>query len=91
MTSEMTPVATNLNETGTDLSRTLQALAPFSRHGIPAFQSLGQTADVGTQALEVAEPTIALLGDFTDDARQPLAPTWRSCSRTCATRTASRT
>ena len=41
---------------------------PFSRAGIPAFKSLGQTADVGTQALEVAEPTIALLGDFTDDA-----------------------
>jgi ABC-type transporter Mla subunit MlaD len=68
MTSEMTPVATNLNKTGTDVSRTLEALAPFSREGIPAFKSLGHTADVGTQALQVAEPTIALLGDFTDDA-----------------------
>jgi phospholipid/cholesterol/gamma-HCH transport system substrate-binding protein len=68
MTSEMTPVASDLNATGTDLSRTLEALAPFSRAGIPAFQTLGDTADVGTQALEVAEPTIALLGDFTDDA-----------------------
>jgi hypothetical protein len=68
MTSDMTPVATNLNKTGTDVSRTLQALAPFSRAGIPAFKTLGQTADVGTQALEIAEPTIALLGDFTDDA-----------------------
>jgi ABC-type transporter Mla subunit MlaD len=68
MTSEMTPVASDLNATGTDLSRTLRALPDFSRKGIPAFTSLGQTADVGTQALQVAEPTIALLGDFTDDA-----------------------
>ena len=68
MTSQMTPVATNLNKTGTEVSRTIEALTPFSREGIPAFKSLGQTADVGTQALEVAEPTVALLGDFTDDA-----------------------
>jgi ABC-type transporter Mla subunit MlaD len=68
MAAEMTPVATNLNKTGTDVSRTLKALVPFSREGIPAFKTLGQTADVGRQALEVAEPTIALLGDFTDDA-----------------------
>ncbi len=68
MTSEMTPVAADLNATGTDVSRTLKALAPFSRAGIPALQTLGQTADVGTQALEVARPTIELLGNFTDDA-----------------------
>ena len=41
MTSQMTPVASDLNTTGTDVSRTLEALAPFSRDGIPAFKSLG--------------------------------------------------
>jgi phospholipid/cholesterol/gamma-HCH transport system substrate-binding protein len=68
MTKQMTPVATNLNAEGTDISRALVALEPFSKEGIPALRSLGNTADVGTQALEIAGPTVALLGDFTDDA-----------------------
>ena len=68
MSAQMTPVATDLNAVGPEVSRIIEALAPFSRAGIPAFQTLGDTADVGTQALEVAEPTIKLLGDFTDDA-----------------------
>ena len=51
------------------MSRIIEALTPFSREGIPAFKSLGQTADVGTEALEIAKPTVALLGDFTSDAR----------------------
>ncbi len=68
MTSEMTPVATDLNAVGPEVSRIIEALEPFSRKGIPAFKSLGDTADVGTQALQVAEPTIKLLGTFTDDA-----------------------
>jgi ABC-type transporter Mla subunit MlaD len=68
MTKQMTPVATNLNAEGTDISRALIALEPFSKEGIPALRSLGHTADVGTQALKIAGPTIALLGDFTDDA-----------------------
>ena len=72
MTSEMTPVATNLNKTGTDVSRTLEALAPFSREGIPAFKSLGQTADVGTQALEVAEPDDRAAGRLHRRRGQPV-------------------
>jgi hypothetical protein len=68
MTSEMTPVATDLNAVGPEVSRIIEALAPFSRAGIPAFQTLGDTADVGAQALQVAEPTIKLLGSFTNDA-----------------------
>ena len=50
------------------MSRIIEAIQPFSRAGIPAFKSLGDTADVGTQALQIAEPTIKLLGEFTDDA-----------------------
>jgi hypothetical protein len=69
MSDQMTPVARDLGEVGTDVSRILRALGPFSRAGIPAFQTLGDTADVGSQALEAAEPTIKDLGDFTSRAR----------------------
>ena len=69
MSDQMTPVARDLGEVGTDVSRILEALGPFSRAGIPAFQTLGDTADVGSQALEAAEPTIKDLGDFTSRAR----------------------
>ena len=69
MSAEMTPVATDLNAVGPEVSRVIQALEPFSRAGIPAFKTLGDTADIGNQALEIAEPTIRLLGDLTSDAR----------------------
>ena len=69
MSSEMLPVFRNLRPVAPEVSRIIEALTPFSREGIPAFKSLGQTADVGTQALEIAKPTVALLGDFTSDAR----------------------
>jgi ABC-type transporter Mla subunit MlaD len=68
MAAQMTPVATDRNAVGPQVSRIIEALAPFSRAGIPAFKTLGDTADVGTQALQIAEPTIKLLGDFTGDA-----------------------
>ena len=42
MTSQMTPVASDLNASGTDISRTLEALAPFSRNGIPALPDAGR-------------------------------------------------
>ena len=65
----MLPVFRNLRPVAPEVSRIIEALAPFSRAGIPAFKTLGQTADVGTRALQIAKPTIALLGDFTSDAR----------------------
>ena len=51
------------------MSRILRALGPFSRAGIPAFQTLGDTADVGSRALPASLPTIEVLGDFTSRAR----------------------
>ena len=69
MAKVMTPVARDLNAVGPEVSRILEALGPFSRNGIAALNTLGDTADVGQQALEVALPTIELLGDFTGDAR----------------------
>jgi hypothetical protein len=65
----LVPVFRNLRPVAPEVCRVLVALEPFSRAGIPAFKTLGQTADVGTRALEIARPTISLLGDFTSDAR----------------------
>ena len=59
----------DLGAVGNDVSRIIEALGPFSRAGIPAFQTLGDTADVGSEALQAAQPTIADLGDFTSRAR----------------------
>ncbi len=69
MSEQMTPVARDLGVVGTDVSRILRALGPFSRAGIPAFQTLGDTADVGSRALQASLPTIEDLGDFTSRAR----------------------
>ena len=69
MSEQMTPVARDLGAVGTDVSRILRALGPFSRAGIPAFQTLGDTADVGSRALQASQPTIEDLGDFTSQAR----------------------
>ena len=69
MSEQMTPVARDLGAVGTDVSRILRALGPFSRAGIPAFQTLGDTADVGSRALQASQPTIEDLGSFTSRAR----------------------
>jgi ABC-type transporter Mla subunit MlaD len=69
LSDEMIPVISNLGKVGPDISRLLIALAPFSRAGIPALRTLGDTADVGRPALIAAKPTIELLGRFTSQAR----------------------
>lgn len=69
MSEQMTPVVRDLGAVGTDVSRILQALGPFSRAGIPAFETLGDTADVASGALQASQPTIEDLGDFTSRAR----------------------
>jgi ABC-type transporter Mla subunit MlaD len=69
LSQEMLPVFRNLNKVGPDVSRLLIALEPFSRAGIPAFRSLGRTADAGGPALAAAKPTVEVLGQFTARAR----------------------
>jgi phospholipid/cholesterol/gamma-HCH transport system substrate-binding protein len=69
LSEQMTPVMRDLGVVGEDVSRILRTLAPFSRAGIPAFETLGDTADVGRRALVAAEPTIEDLGSFTSQAR----------------------
>ncbi|MGH2978315.1 MAG: MlaD family protein [Solirubrobacterales bacterium] len=69
LSEEMTPVFRDLGVVGEDVSRILRMLGPFSRAGIPAFETLGDTADAGSRALQAAQPTIEDLGDFTSQAR----------------------
>ena len=51
------------------MSRILIALGPFSRAGIPALRTLGQTVETGGPALQEALPTVKVLGSFTARAR----------------------
>jgi ABC-type transporter Mla subunit MlaD len=74
LAGEMVPTLRNLNPVATDISNILIALAPFSRAGIPAFQTLGDTADIAGPALVAADPTIRVLADFTSGARDLAAP-----------------
>jgi hypothetical protein len=69
LSEEMLPVFRNLNKVGPEVSRLLIALGPFSRAGIPAFRTLGQTAKTGGPALQAAKPTVEVLGNFTARAR----------------------
>jgi phospholipid/cholesterol/gamma-HCH transport system substrate-binding protein len=74
LANEMVPTLANLNPVAADISDIIVALAPFSRAGIPAFQSLGDTADIAGPALVSAEPTIEVLADFTKGARDLALP-----------------
>ena len=69
LSEQMLPVFTDLQPVAKDVSRLLIALGPFSRAGIPAFKSLGKTADTGGPAIAAAEPTVKTLGAFTARAR----------------------
>jgi hypothetical protein len=74
LASEMVPTLRNLNPVADDISDLLIALGPFSRAGIPAFRTLGETADIAGPALVNADPTIQVLGDFTEGARKLALP-----------------
>jgi ABC-type transporter Mla subunit MlaD len=69
LSKEMLPVFTDLEPVAPEVSRLLIALGPFSRAGIPAFRSLGRTADTAGPALAAALPTVQVLGNFTARAR----------------------
>jgi len=68
------PTLRNLNPVAGDISDILVALAPFSRAGIPAFKSLGDTADIAGPALVNSDPTIKILGNFASGARDLALP-----------------
>jgi ABC-type transporter Mla subunit MlaD len=69
LSRQMLPVFRNLEPVASDVSRLLIALGPFSRAGIPAFRTLGHTAQTGGPAIAAARPTVEVLGSFTARAR----------------------
>ena len=69
LSDEMTPVLTDLGAVAPDINRMILELGPFSRAAIPAFESLGETADRGTPAVIAARPVITDLKRLANAAR----------------------
>jgi virulence factor Mce-like protein len=59
LADQMTPVLTDLGDQAPSINTFIEQLGPFSQAGIPAFRSLGSTADVGGPALTKSQPVIA--------------------------------
>jgi hypothetical protein len=70
LSSAMAPVISDLRAAAPDLSRFLIALGPFSQSSTVALKSLGDTADVGRQALVAAKPVAERLATFTSKGRR---------------------
>ena len=68
LTTEMTPVLSDLGEAAPDLSRFVLQLGPFSRAATPAFRTLGEAADVGRPALDRTRPLLRDLRRFNREA-----------------------
>ena len=58
LADEMTPVFTDLGAVAPDINRFLLELGPFSQAAIPAFDTLGDAAVVGTPAIRTATPVL---------------------------------
>jgi hypothetical protein len=59
LSDEMTPVLTDLGSVAPQVNKLILQLGPFSQAALPAFQTLGQAAEVGTPAVIAARPVIA--------------------------------
>jgi len=66
---QATPVATNLNRSGRDVSRVFQALGPFSRGAQPSLETLGDALRTGRPAVLRTRPLVQDLGRFATQAR----------------------
>ena len=66
---QATPVATNLNRSGRDVSRVFQALGPFSRGAQPSLETLGDALRTGRPAVLRTRPLVQDLGRFARQAR----------------------
>jgi phospholipid/cholesterol/gamma-HCH transport system substrate-binding protein len=64
LSDEMTPVLADLHDAAPDINRFIIQLGPFSQAAIPAVDSLGETAKVGTPAVTAARPVIRDLRDL---------------------------
>ena len=74
LSDEMTPVLTDLHAVAPELNRVILQLGPFSQAALPAFQTLGDAADVGVPAVKAARPVIADLRQTAEQLR-PVAKT----------------
>jgi len=72
LSDEMTPVLADLGDAAPDISRFILNLGPFSKAGIPAFETLGDAADVGRDALVKSKPIVEDLGRLGREGK-PLA------------------
>ncbi len=66
---QATPVATNLNRSGRDVSRVFKALGPFSQAARPSFETLGDALRRGRPAVLRTRPLVQDLGRFAKQAR----------------------
>jgi len=69
LADQMTPAVTDLNRSGTDISRFIKGLGPFSQAGIPAIKSLGDASVPGRSALLAAKPVVGDLRGFASQGR----------------------
>jgi virulence factor Mce-like protein len=66
---QATPVFTDLGKQAPSINRFIKELGPFSEAAIPAFQSLGDAADVGRPALVKSKPIITDVGQLASTAK----------------------
>ena len=66
---QATPVATNLNRSGRDVSRVFQALGPFSKGAKPSLETLGDALRTGRPAVLRTRPLVQDVGRFAKQAR----------------------
>ena len=76
LSDEMTPVLADLHDAAPDINRMIIQLGPFSKAALPAVDSLGEAAKVGTPAITAARPVIRDLRDL-GTAAKPVALTAR--------------
>ena len=69
---QATPVATNLNRSGRDVSRVFEALGPFSKAATPSLETLGDALRTGRPAVLNTRPLVQDVGAFAKQA-QPLS------------------
>ena len=74
LANQTIPTLRNLNPVAGDVSDILVALAPFSRAGIPAFKTLGDTADIAGPALGQLGPDDQDPGQLRLGGTRPGAP-----------------
>ena len=69
LSGEMTPVLSDLGDAAPDINRFLAGLGPFSQAAIPALDSLGEAAVIGTPAVRNSLPVVGDLRTLAKAAR----------------------